>query len=1132
MRKETEHIILQIRARINETRRRWYKQELLQKSITAYSIIALLGAMLVLIESIAQFGGQVRTVIFYAYWGISAVIAIALTGKPLLRFLGILPKHSDEEIARMIGAKFEKIGDRLENALDLADMMNSGDMSASPELIEMSLEHFQRTTSHIGFGGAISFAGIKTALRTIGAISIVVAVVTVIPSTPFADAASRLWNHDIAYETQQPFLISVEPGSIEIVKGENVSVTAAVIPNELFSGLPLPKELVLSFAEEGIEVDRRVTLQPDSSGRFRYDFPSVKNSLQYSLSAQDVATDRYTITVSDRPFVRALSVTLNPPAYTRLPSQYLGENIGDILALAGTRAYVNITTSKEIKDATVVFRDGNAIPFVRKEGFYFAAFTVRYPTAYTIELVDAQGIASSSAIEYKIDILPDAYPTVEILSPARNVDVTRAMQLPVEMNIGDDFGISKMELAFRLVHSRLAQQEKNYGIILPFDTLHSTHNIVQYDWDLSLLGLVPEDVVEYFVEAYDNDVINGPKSTKSQTFLIRLPSLEEVFADADKEHNELFTTLESAQREAEELKKEIEDLAREMKRTQQMDWQKDTKAQDIAKKHQEIQKKIEDVQRTVDEMTQDLQRNNTLSPETLEKYMELQKTLQELNSPEFLEAMKRMQQAMQNVSPDQMREAMQQVQFSEEQFRSSIDRTLKLLKRIQVEQKVDELVKRAKEMQQQQDEITKETEKLQSDDSQKAADLAKKQEEIGKQLEQMKKAMDEVRKQMEEFPKEMPLDKLDEAQDAAQNKEMRDAIQKSAKSLRSMQAEQAMTAQQQAAGGMQEMSDQIAEMQEQMLNNQMQQTMNDLQRAMQDLLQISQKQELLKNRSKTLDPNSQQFRDMAQEQQGLQGDMNNVANALADLAQRSFSVTPEMGKQIGRAMGQMQQSMASIEQRNGQTTSASQGEAMASLNKAASLVQGAMQSLQQQGGQGGGGSLMQQLRSMAMQQQNINMQTEQIGKQQGMSQQQLQEMGRLARQQEAVRKSLEQLQKESQGTPERDRVLGDLSKITDEMKEVVEQLRQNDVNETTTRQQERILSRLLQAQRSMRERDYEQRRRATAGTNRYLQRPSQLSVRPQGEQFRRDLQRAMESGYTKEYIELIRKYYEAITKEN
>lgn len=1109
-----------------------YREKFIRASLVAFSIIMLLWSVMVLVESVAAFDVQARTAIFYAVCGVSCVIGGWIAGTPLLQLLKILHRHSDEDIARMIGAHFQKIGDRLENSLDLADLLREGDVTYSPELIEVSLQHFQHSTSDIDFSGAVSFVHVKRLARTASAVGAAILAAVAIPGSPFAEAAQRLWNYDKEYQQPPPFVFVVEPGNAEIIKGESVTIKTRLVPDSFStSSEQLPKELTLSVAAEGVTVPEKIILRSDSSGVFTYLFSSLKNSLKYSFEAHRVTSEEYSLTVADRPFIRSLHIMLTPPSYTKLTRQTLDENIGDILVLPGTRIQWRIQSNKELRNAFVVFKDGSEVPFVKDGEEYAAVFTILTPTSYYIELEDVKGVTNSNLIEYKIDILPDEYPTVEILLPGKNIDVTKAMRLPMEFKIGDDFGISRMRLTFRLVHSKYEETEKKYDVAIPFDSRRSTNDIVQFDWDMSGLSLVPEDVVEYYVEVFDNDDVNGPKSARSQTYLIRLPSMEEVFADADNTHIDAYKELEQSLKDAEELKKDIEELARDMKRNQQMDWQKEKKAEEIAKKYEEIQKKMENVNRQVDEMTQTLQRNNVLSPETMEKYAELQKMMQELNSPEFQQALKRMQQAMQNVSPEQLREAMQQVQFSEEQFRNSIERTLSLLKRIQVEQKVDELVQRSREMQRQQEEVKKETEQLKENDAQKADELARRQEEIDKQLAEMQKAMDELRQKMEEYPKEMPLNKLDDAERTANDREMNDAVKQSARNLRSRQMQQAMTAQQQASSGMQEMSEQLSELQEQLLNNQMQETMNGLRKAMQDLLQLSQRQEQLKNQSRGLDPNSQQFREIAQQQQNLQGDLSNVANSLAELSQKSFVVTPEMGKQIGRAMGQMQQAMGSIEQRNSPGTSSQQGEAMASLNKAATLVQGAMQTLQQSGGKGGG-SLMQQLRNMAMQQQNINMQTQQLGQQQGMSQQQMQEIGRLARQQEAVRKSLEQLQREAQKSPEKDRVLGDLQKIADEMKEVVEQLQQNNVNPSTVQQQERILSRLLQAQRSMRERDFEQKRRATAGVTPTRRTPVELSQHDNESSLRRDLQRAMEAGYSKDYLDLIRKYYEALNKMN
>ena len=95
----------------------------------------------------------------------------------------------------------------------------------------------------------------------------------------------------------------------------------------------------------------------------------------------------------------------------------------------------------------------------------------------------------------------------------------------------------------------------------------------------------------------------------------------------------------------------------------------------------------------------------------------------------------------------------------------------------------------------------------------------------------------------------------------------------------------------------------MSEMQEQMLSNETNEAMNTLRKAMNDLLEISQREEDLKNQSRTLAPNSEQFRENAEKQLGLQNDLANVTNNLVGLSQKSFAVTSEMGKTVGKAIG-------------------------------------------------------------------------------------------------------------------------------------------------------------------------------------------------------------------------------------
>jgi hypothetical protein len=186
--------------------------------------------------------------------------------------------------------------------------------------------------------------------------------------------------------------------------------------------------------------------------------------------------------------------------------------------------------------------------------------------------------------------------------------------------------------------------------------------------------------------------------------------------------------------------------------------------------------------------------------------------------------------------------------------------------------------------------------------------------------------------------------------------------------------------------------------------------------------------------------------------------------------------------------------------------------------------------------QGGGGagfpSLLQQLQQMIGQQQGINAGTMNLGQLNSLTLEQQAEMARLAGQQAAVQKSLEQLNEEARQSAERERILGDLGKISEEMKEVVRDLEQKDVNPKTIRKQERILSRLLDAERSMRERDFEKRRKAQPGEDIVRKSPKELDLSTQEGRNRlmQDLLKAMEEGYAKDYQDLIRKYFEALQK--
>jgi hypothetical protein len=96
----------------------------------------------------------------------------------------------------------------------------------------------------------------------------------------------------------------------------------------------------------------------------------------------------------------------------------------------------------------------------------------------------------------------------------------------------------------------------------------------------------------------------------------------------------------------------------------------------------------------------------------------------------------------------------------------------------------------------------------------------------------------------------------------------------------------------------------------------------------------------------------------------------------------------------------------------------------------------------------------------------------------------------MAAEQEAIRRGLEEaMQKMGQGGG----TLGNLGQTGEDMKKVVEDLRGGRLNQETVDRQQRILSRLLDAPRSVEKRDYSRRRTSRPGVDVVRSSPGALS---------------------------------------
>ena len=114
------------------------------------------------------------------------------------------------------------------------------------------------------------------------------------------------------------------------------------------------------------------------------------------------------------------------------------------------------------------------------------------------------------------------------------------------------------------------------------------------------------------------------------------------------------------------------------------------------------------------------------------------------------------------------------------------------------------------------------------------------------------------------------------------------------------------------------------------------------------------------------------------------------------------------------------------------------------------------------------------------------------------------------------------------------RLPSNLDNVVKQMQEIVTDMNSEKLDQDLVQKQERILSRLLDAQRSINERDYEKQRESKSGNTIARESPADLNLSSEKgkNKIKDELNKAVQEGYKKDYEELIRKYYESLQGRN
>ncbi len=1031
--------------------------------------------------------------------------------------IGWVLRSHYKNIARAVSEDQPALQNRLLSLLELCN----GDASPAPQpLIDHAVESLDAEVSKLPLFERINWRQpILRSRYTVIPLGLIAILVLAAPQG-FRDASVRLFSPGTTFDRPAPFSLQITPGNVEVTKGDSLVMIAYA------SGIMTPDRVSFELKVIGETRIRSQNVKSDSLGRFLYQENNLRLPMRYRAISGSVTSDWYDITVIDRPILRNLQITLNPPPYSKLPTEELPPGTGNITALQGTSAYIRIRSSIPGTRAWLSF-NSDRDDFILDE--LAGTMIIHNEASYRILLESSNGVRNLDPITYSIAPLYDRPPSIDLISPASQADMDFELLVPLTIRVQDDFGFSRFTLSWRHSESRFGDTMDSFQEIeLPLPTAPE----IQYLWDLDAttgLDIVPGDIISYFVSIWDNDGYNGPKKSSSATQELRLPSITERYESLEATQDQTESGFESLLEETERIREEFAELRDELRRKQDASWDDRQNLEELRQAQANLQNRVDELAGNMADAAQQMEDHNLVSDELLDLFEELQNVTEEINSPELMEALQELQEALSELDPAMMQESLEKFEFNEEMFRERIERALELFKNFQVQQQLEESSRRAEDLQQVQEKLAEQT--SEEDAMENSEDLAEEQLLASDEMSKLEDKMEEIFDRMQELDR-APTSQMEQLNQQTQAKELPQNMQQNAQQMQSGQMQQANQGQQQMSQSMQQLQSDLQNIQSGMQGQQMQINLAALKLILSNILRLSQDQEELRRKITNATQESTLFRDFAQEQSILEKGGAVVADSIQSLGRSLPQLSRDVQKFAGDALFQMSTTTQALTNRNRQSAESNAKQAMTSLNNLALLLSDLLDQLMNSSSSSGGGmsmeQMIQQLQQMAAQQEQLNQTLEDLlGQQQGERltpdmQERLQQM---ARQQELMRRQLTELAQERDLASQ---LAGDLERIAQQMEESIQELQSGQVNRPTRQRQQQILTRLLDASRSLQERGREQKREGREGSAIERASPLPLQLNMTEDELQRALMSARESGYAKDYQELIQRYFELL----
>ena len=1101
--------------------RKYYINKLIKGSL--YTIAIVLGLFLLfnVSEYYFYFSTGVRKLFFYSFL-LSTLAGFAYwVINPLVRYFKLGQTISHEDAAMIIGDHFGDVKDKLINILQLKKQES---IESHTALIEASIEQKTNAIKLVPFKSAIDLNKNRQYLRyALPPFLLLIFILFAAPSI-IKESTNRIINNDKKFAKAAPFAYILDNDDLKVVQYQdftmNISVEGAVLPNEVFVTID-------NFQYKMVKVDNTT---------FSYTFRNVQKDIEFTLQSGTVISVPYSLEVLEKPNLSDFSIEMIFPAYVGRQNEVL-QNTGDIVVPEGTKM-TWLFDALQTDDISMYFGENNAVKAEKRDETRFRYTKKAVKDELYKLFLSNKYVPQADSLTYSITVIKDQFPTVAVEKIVDSLDNSLVYFLG---NASDDYGLNS--LSFNYIVTR------ENGTQLPLQSQKLNRQDgreIQFDhvMDIRKLNLNPGEKVSFYFEVFDNDGVNGSKSTKSSVMTYEKPTLEEIKLKEEVNDEAIKDQLKDALKNVDKLQENMKKLKEKLLQDKQLNWQDKKEMEKILEEQKKLQEQIEKAKEKLDENMKNQEEFKTQPEEIQQKQEKLQELFEKALDPETKELMDKIKELLQELEKEDAVQMLEQFEMNNETLEKEMDRMLELYKQLEMEKQVKDQIKDMNKLADEQDKLADKTEKKEAT----AEELKQQQEELNKKLEELKKKQEELEKKNKDLspPKDMGEKNKEKMDDAKKD------MEKSKEELEKKDNAAASKSQKKAAKKMKKQAEEMQESMDGAASDQAGEDIKTIRQLLENLVTVSFEQEALYKEINPYMMNTPAFPAAIRKQFKLQGDFKIIEDTLVALSKRNADIESFVMDKVAEIKYNMKAGIKDLEERQVPEGQEKQRRTMKNINDLALMMNESLDKAQQASGALGSGScskpggkgsgksgkvpmdkitegqqgLSDQLKEMKdkMDKEGKKGKEKKDGKE-GKEGSSAKDFAQAAARQASLRKALEQLQNEKkeqgQGSKELDEIISNMDRIETE-------LVNKRLNSETLKRMKDIETRLLEAEKAERQRELDNKRKSETAQEKRNEMPPALQDYLKKRQAEIDMYKSVSPSLRPYYKSLVDEYYKSL----